>query len=68
MHQVTARTHMGQVIRFDFIDYDYAKLVFDNLKACIDAESVVMVNGMTGEVEWEWDSEDLWVVVNGTVL
>lgn len=68
MHQITATTYMGQVIRLDFIDYDYAKLVFKSLKACVDAESVMMVNGMTGEVEWEWNSEDHWVVIDSGIV
>jgi hypothetical protein len=68
MHTIEATTHSKIKVTFSAIEFDYAKFIFNALKSCQDAETVLMYNGLTGEIEWEWTSNKGWVTVNGTAL
>ena len=68
MYLVTVHTFSEEEVSITFIDYEYAVLVFESCLNAIDARDVVMIDNITGEVLWQWQDGEGWLVVNGTVL
>lgn len=55
MYNITVRTHTGYTKEYKIIEEDYAYFYFNQFIQAIDVESVIMIDGLTGEVLMEYD-------------
>lgn len=62
MFQVEVKTFNGKVKIFKIIDISLAYDYFGSLIQAIDAESAVVLDGLTGEVLTEWKDGKITVI------
>lgn len=67
MFEIQVSTHIKGKTEYRVIDKDYMWLLFKQFIQCLDAHEVTVINGLTGEVLWQW-VDGKFVVANGTVL
>ena len=67
MFEIHVSTHFEAKSEYCVIDRDYMWLLFKQFTKCLDAHEVVVIDGLTGEVLWQWVDGD-YTVTNGTVL
>lgn len=56
MFIVTVRTHCGYEKEYKIIEPNFAYFHFNNLIQAIDVESVIMTDGLTGEIIVEYNN------------
>lgn len=55
MYNITVQTYTGYKKEYKIIEEEYACFYFNQLIQAIDVESVIMIDGLTGEVLMEYD-------------
>ena len=67
MYEIHVTTHCGDKTEYCVIDHAYMRLMFKQFTKCLDAHEIVVIDGLTGEVLWQWlDGE--YLVANGAIL
>lgn len=54
MHTITATTHFGETVTESVINRESAIKTFNAFISCSDCADCVMINGLTGVVEFQW--------------
>jgi len=67
MFVITITTNCGYKKDFRVIEPDYMLFYFKSLIQAVDAHHVLVIDGLTGEVCWEW-KDGKYLVANGAVL
>ena len=67
MFEIHVYTHFKIKSEYYVIDKDYMWLLFKQFTKCLDAHEVVVIDGLTGQVLWQWVNGE-YVVANGAIL
>lgn len=55
MYEVIARTFDGHKFDENYISAEYARCSFEVAQTCVDCESVLMIDALTGEILDMWN-------------
>ena len=67
MYQVSATTYNDKVVDIKVIDKSLALDYFNNFISCEDCADSTIINGLTGEVLFQW-IKGKFIVLDGTIL
>lgn len=67
MHTITATTHFGETVTESVINHENAIKTFNAFISCSDCKECVMINGLTGVVEFQW-TNGLFIVIDEVIL
>ena len=65
MYTITVNTFNGLEKQFSMIDKEYALYHFNQFMQAIDCKSIVMTDGLTGELFYEWTAKDGFTFIEG---
>ena len=67
MFDISVKTHSGIVKDYHIFEYDYAIFHLHKFISAVDVAEVVMTNGLTGEILFEW-VRGKWGIFDEVVL
>lgn len=67
MHTITATTYFDQTVTENLINHENAIQTFNAFISCSDCKECVMINGLTGVVEFQW-VKGKFLVIDEVVL
>lgn len=67
MYEITVRANSGYNKVFKVLEEQYALFYFKSFIQGIDVHSVLMTDGLTGEVIYEW-YEGVFTIMNGVTV
>lgn len=68
MFTIYVYTYCGDKIEKSIVDEDLAINFFKAFSACEDVKQVTMINGLTGEILYAYDTKKGWDVFNGQTI
>lgn len=66
MHTITATTY-GETVTENLINHENAIKTFNSFISCSDCAECVMINGLTGVVEFQW-VKGKFIVIDEVIL
>lgn len=67
MYTISVKTFSGKEVEKSVIEKDYAIFIFKAFMKAMDAEEVIMIDGLTGEVLYLY-TNGKWEIFNGETI
>ena len=67
MFTIYVKTHIGHKKEYSMVDRDLAAFYFKAFMQAVDAANIIMIDGLTGEVLYEWNGKN-FTIFNSQVI